>query len=200
MIDRLTSSLFLFLLISSQAFASWTYNPDTRKRDFFKDWYEVSDDLVTVFDTHYLKLDQTTPQTLTGLSDGVLKLSSGVVGTEVLTGTPLRALNVTFDGSGMVPLAGTIAGTIMPYSGTFTGWKLIEVNGVSSSIIVSFKKNGATISGTEKPTLASATSAEDLSLTTWTTAFSKGDVITATIDSVSVGTKFNIVVYAEASS
>ena len=41
---------------------------------------------------------------------------------------------------------------------------------------------------------------EDLSLSTWTTSISKGDVITATIDSASVGTKLNCIIYATASS
>lgn len=128
-------------------------------------------------------------------SDGsMVDLASGGGGSSDL------GVAVQIDGIGIPPLVGAVGGDIMPFSGTFTGWKVIEVNGVSSSIVLTIKKNGTAISGTEKPTLSSATSAEDLSLSTWTTSFSKGDVISATIDSVATGTKFAIKLYAEASN
>ena len=36
-------------------------------------------------DGRYLKLDQTTPQTITGLTDGVIELINGVIGTRVVS-------------------------------------------------------------------------------------------------------------------
>ena len=116
------------------------------------------------------------------------------------TGTINRGLNFDIDGVGVVPVVGAVGGGPVSYSGSFTGWKIINTLGVASSIVLTIKKNGTDISGTEKPTLASATSNEDLSLSTWTTSFTKGDVITATIDSVSVGTKYSLTLYAEASN
>jgi hypothetical protein len=145
-------------------------------------------------------LNQDPPQTMTGLSDGVLMLTSGVIGTEVLTGTPKRAVTFTFDGNYASPTVGSTASCVMGYDGSFTGWKIIEEAGTSSSIILTIKKNGSAISGTEKPTLSSASSATDTSLTTWTTSFSKGDVIQAYVDSASTGVKYVCSLYAEATT
>ncbi len=99
------------------------------------------------------------------------------------------------DGFGIPPTVNTIGSSIAKRDGTFTGWKIIETNGVTSNIVLTIKKNGTDISGTEKPTLTAATSAEDLSLSSWTTTFMKGDVITTLLDSVSAGTKFFLQVY-----
>jgi len=110
-----------------------------------------------------------------------------------------RAVTFTFDGNYASPEAATIASCVMGYSGTFTGWKIIDVNGTSSNIVLTIKKNGDAISGTEKPTLSGASSNSDTDLTTWTTAFSQGDIITAYVDSASTGVLYTCSVYAEAS-
>lgn len=115
---------------------------------------------------------------------------------EVVAGAN-KGISFDIDGFGIVPEINTVGGFISPFDGTITGWKIIETNGISSSIVLTIKKNGSAISGTEKPTLSSQSTNEDLSLSTWTTSISKGDVITATIDSASVGTKFNCVIYVE---
>lgn len=99
------------------------------------------------------------------------------------------------DGFGIVPSTTVIGSYVAKKSGTITGWKIIESNGVSSSIVLTVKKNGTEISGTEKPTLSNASSAEDTELTTWTTSIAKGDIISISIDSVSVGTKFFLQIY-----
>jgi hypothetical protein len=41
----------------------------------------------SVTDTRYVKLDQTTPQTMTGLTDGVLQLINGVIATRIANQT-----------------------------------------------------------------------------------------------------------------
>ena len=111
-----------------------------------------------------------------------------------------RVVTFTFDGNYASPAVGSTASCVMGYDGSFTGWKTIEEAGTSSSIVLTIKKNGSAISGTEKPTLSSASSATDTSLTTWTTSFSKGDVIQAYVDSASTGVKYVCALYATASS
>ena len=49
-----------------------------------------------------------------------------------------------------------------------------------------------TIAGSEKPTLSSQISNQDLNLTTWTTSVLAGDIIAFNVDSVSTVTKINL--------
>lgn len=114
--------------------------------------------------------------------------------------TPKRVITFAFDGNYASPTAATTASCVMGYDGSFTGWKIIEEAGTSSNIVLTIKKNGTAISGTEKPTLSSQSTNTDTSLTTWTTSFSKGDVIQAYVDSASTGVRYVCAIYAEASS
>lgn len=114
---------------------------------------------------------------------------------EVEAGSTGDGIGFDIDGFGIVPSTTVIGSYVAKKSGTITGWKIIESNGVSSSIVLTVKKNGTEISGTEKPTLSNASSAEDTELTTWTTSIAKGDIISISIDSVSVGTKFFLQIY-----
>jgi len=159
-----------------------------------------------------------TIRTVGGTSDIILNSGSGnidagtnnITTTGTITGSNLsgtntgdrnkRAVTFTFDGNYASPEVATIASCVMGYSGTFTGWKIIDVNGTSSNIVLTIKKNGDAISGTEKPTLSGASSNSDTDLTTWTTEFSQGDIITAYVDSASTGVLYTCSVYAEASS
>ena len=67
----------------------------------------------TGLDARYLKLDQTTPQTVTGLSDGFLKLTSGVVGTgtidtsALVSKTDLKTIKVDGDFYGLYRVSAT---------------------------------------------------------------------------------------------
>ena len=115
-------------------------------------------------------------------------------------GTPSRTVSFTFDGNYASPSAASIASCVMGYDGAFTGWKIINVAGTSSSIVLTIKKNGTAISGSEKPTLSSASTNTDTNLTTWTTSFVKGDVITAYVDSASTGISYTCSLYATASN
>jgi hypothetical protein len=81
------------------------------------------------------------------------------------------------------------------YACTITGWTII--GSPSGSAVVTVKKctyanypSGLTaISGTEKPTLSSTDKNQDLTLTTWTVAVAKGDILEFSIDSLSTITK-----------
>ena len=95
------------------------------------------------------------------------------------------------DGGGVALTAGaTIDLPGLPYACTVTGWTI--VSDVSGSAVATISRatyaNFPTftpISGTEKPTLASAQKNQDLSLSSWTTGLSKGDILRASLDSAS---------------
>ena len=57
--------------------ADFELNPITGELDLVKSDSEIT----TLGDARYLKINQTTPQSITGLNDGVLALKSGVLGT-----------------------------------------------------------------------------------------------------------------------
>jgi len=48
------------------------------------------------------------------------------------------------------------------------------------------------IAGTERPTLSSATKNQDLSLSTWQTSVTSGDIIAFNVDSASTLTRVNL--------
>jgi len=79
----------------------------------------------------------------------------------------------------------------LTFPGTFTEWHLVA--DVSGSIVIDVWKDtyanypptvADTIAGSEKPTLSSVIKNQDLSLGTWTTGFSAGDVLGFNVDSV----------------
>ena len=119
---------------------------------------------------------------------------------DITDGTPKRVLTFTFDGNYASPAVGTTASVVMGFDGSFTGWKIINEAGTNASMVLTIKKNTTAISGTEKPTLSSQSTNTDTNLTTWTTSFSKGDVIQAYVDSASTGVKYVCALYATASS
>ena len=106
---------------------------------------------------------------------------------------------MTIDGGGSAITTGVKGYISVPFNGTITGWTLIADQ--SGSIVVDvWKTNFAgapptvanTITGTEKPTLSSAQKAENLSLSTWSTSVSVGDIIGFNVDSVSTITRVNL--------
>ena len=90
---------------------------------------------------------------------------------------------------------GTTTGLIgyitVPYNGTITGWQVI--GDVSGNCVFDVWKTAAgiiptvanTIAGTEKPTLTAQQINSDLSLSTWTTAVTAGDIIAINLNSAS---------------
>jgi len=95
----------------------------------------------------------------------------------------------------------------MPYSGTITGWEIMA--DVSGSIVIDVWKDtyanypptiANTIAGTEKPTLSSQTKNQDLTLTTWTTTVSEGDIIKFNVDSSSTVNKVYLTIYINKTS
>ena len=96
-------------------------------------------------------------------------------------------------GIGGVSIAtGVVAYIEVPISMILTGWTLVA--NASGSLVIDVWKDtyanfppvvGDSIAGTEKPTLSSAQKNQDLSLSTWSTALTAGDVLAINVDSVS---------------
>jgi hypothetical protein len=116
--------------------------------------------------------------------------------------TKLRgSFGITVDGTGSVLTTGEKGYLIIPYDGVITGWNMIS-DQTGSCVIDVWKTSGGTIptvtdtiTGTEKPTLSSQQINSDLTLTSWTTSVSIGDVIAFNIDSVSTITRVNLSIY-----
>ena len=92
---------------------------------------------------------------------------------------------------GLALLTGIVAYVEIPISMTITGWTLVA--DASGSLVIDVWKDtyanfpplvGDSIAGTEKPTLSSVQKNQDLSLSTWTTGITAGDVLAINVDSV----------------
>lgn len=99
-------------------------------------------------------------------------------------------LFVLGDGVNALAAGATVDLPDIPYACTVLGWTMTAdasgsaVATISKATYANFPTFTA-ISGTEKPTLSSAQKNQDLSLTTWTTSLSQGDVLRASLDSAS---------------
>ena len=101
------------------------------------------------------------------------------------------SLQFIIDGGGSAITTGQKGHLEVPFAMTITGWTILADQ--SGSIVVDVWKDtyanfppavGDTIAGTEKPTLASAQSNQDLALTSWTTAVAAGDILAFNVDSI----------------
>ncbi len=124
----------------------------------------------------YLVLDGTTGGTAKMPADAALKRT--------------RMVLVTIDGGGSAITTGIKGDVVVPYACTITGWTLLADQ--SGSIVIDVWKDSYanfpptvadTIAGSEKPTLSTATKNQDLTLTTWTTALTAGQILRFNVDS-----------------
>lgn len=98
-------------------------------------------------------------------------------------------------GDGISPITTGIKGDLeVPYNCEVVGWTMYEGTGTTGSIVVDVWKDvwgnfpptvGDTITGTEKPNIASAVKGYDVALTTWTTSLNKGQILRFNVDSAS---------------
>lgn len=102
------------------------------------------------------------------------------------------ALGITVDGAGTVLTTGAKGFRYIEQDCTVTGWNVISDQ--TGSIIFDVKRAGTSITGTEKPTLATQTSNSDTTLTTWTTSLVAGDIIEFVVDSASTLTRATLTV------
>jgi hypothetical protein len=86
-----------------------------------------------------------------------------------------------------------------PFAATINSWTLVADQ--TGSIVIDVWKDtytnfpplvGDSIAGTEKPTLSSVNKNQDLSLTTWTTSITSGDIIRLNVDSATTVTRVTL--------
>lgn len=145
------------------------------------------------------------PSSYTSQGKKVVRVNTGETGLEFFN--PKGSINLTIDGSGGNIVPGDGGCVTMPYSGTITGWA-IQAD-VSGSIVIDVWKDtyanypptvADSIAGSEKPTLSSQIKNQDLTLTTWTTAVSEGDIIKFNVDSSSTVNKVYLTIYINKTS
>lgn len=99
-------------------------------------------------------------------------------------------INFIIDGGGSVISVGEKGHIEVPFAMTITGWTILADQ--TGSIVVDVKKvsyagfpTTSSIAGTEKPALSAAQKNQDLSLTSWTTSISAGDILAFEVESAS---------------
>ncbi len=109
----------------------------------------------------------------------------------------IETAGATFDGGGSAITTGSKGYISFNYSGTVTAWTILADQ--VGSIVVDVKKctyagfpTTSSIAGTEKPTLASAQKNQDVSLTSFNTAVTAGDIWEFVIDSSTTVTRVNL--------
>jgi hypothetical protein len=117
-----------------------------------------------------------------------------------------KVISLTFiiDGGGSAITTGQKGHIEIPFACTITGWTLLADQ--SGSIVIDVWKDtyanfpptvADTIAGSEKPTLSSVQKNQDLTLTTWTTAVSAGDILAFNVDSVATVTRVTLSIRAD---
>lgn len=123
-----------------------------------------------------------------GLTDGHFLRATGA--TTFAFEADYYNLEFIIDGGGAVITTGQKGHLEIPADGAIEGWTILADQ--SGSIVVDVWKDtyanfpptvADTIAGTEKPTLSSVQKNQDLTLTTWTTTVTRGDIIAFNVDS-----------------
>lgn len=106
------------------------------------------------------------------------------------------------DGGGSVISTGYAGGLEVPFDCFVTGWTITAQDGNSGAIVVDVWRDtyanfpptvADTIAGSEKPTItATGNKGQDLSLSTWTQALTKGDWLSFNVDSVTTLTRVTV--------
>ncbi len=111
------------------------------------------------------------------------------------------------DGGGVAITTGVKGDLMIPFDCTVQGWDIVA--DASGSIVVDVWKDtyanfpptvADTVTGSEKPTLVTAQKNQDLTLTTWTTAFSRGDWLRYNVDSITTVTRVTVVIRVKRTS
>lgn len=117
-------------------------------------------------------------------------------GTNFVTADNVAVFNFIIDGGGIVITTGQKGHLEIPFNCTITGWTILAEQ--SGSIVIDIWKDtyasfpptvADTITGTEKPTLSSAQKNQDLSLSSWTTSVTAGDILAFNVDSITTLTR-----------
>lgn len=119
--------------------------------------------------------------------------------------TALKNIAIVFiiDGGGGVITTGIKGHLDIPFDCSITGWILLADK--SGSIVIDVWKDtyanfpptvADTIAGSEKPTLSAVQKNQDLSLGTWTTSITAGDILAFNVDSCSTITRITLTILA----
>ena len=113
--------------------------------------------------------------------------------------TAYDTIQFIIDGGGSAITTGVKGDIEIPFSCTVLGWSIVA--DASGSIVVDIWKDtyanfpptvADTITGTEKPTLSAATKNQDLTLTSFTTALTRGDWLRYNVDSAATVTRVTV--------
>lgn len=130
---------------------------------------------------------------------GDVTAAAGSNSTALTTNHKTRTITFIIDGGGSAITTGVKGFLEIPFACTITGWTILADQ--SGSIVVDVWKDtyanfpptvADTIAGTEKPTLSSVQKNQDLSLSTWTTAITAGDILAFNVDSITTVTRVTI--------
>jgi len=125
--------------------------------------------------------------------------TSGANGTSGVNGSSDGVIGITIDGAGTAITTGLKGYLVIPFNCTIQSWYVVADQ--SGSVVVDvWRASGFTIptssaqsiAGSEKPTLSSQQINTDLSLSTWSTSLSNGDVLAFNVDSASTITRATI--------
>lgn len=120
-----------------------------------------------------------------------------------ITGLKNIAIVYVIDGGDVVITTGQKGHLDIPFTCAITGWTILADQ--SGSIVIDVWKDtyanfpptvADTITGSEKPTLSAAQKNQDLSLGTWTTSVSAGDILAFNVDSCSTITRVTLTLTA----
>ena len=148
-------------------------------------------------DAHHNKqhpLTSTTEHSLSGATDGQ-KLAATGASTWAFE-DDIETINFIIDGGGSAITTGQKGHVVVDFACTVVAWTILADQ--SGSIVVDVWKDtyanfpptvADTITGTEKPTLASVQKNQDTSLTTWTTTIAAGDILASNVDSAATVTR-----------
>lgn len=105
------------------------------------------------------------------------------------------------DGGSSTITTGVKGDIMIPFNCTVQSWDIVA--DTSGSIVVDVWKDtyanfpptvAGTVTGSEKPTLSSAQKNQDLSLSGWTTSFTRGDWLRYNVDSASGVSRVTVVI------
>ena len=105
-------------------------------------------------------------------------------------GSPYATVEYIISGGGVTPATGIYGNLEIPFDSTITAVRLLADQ--SGSIVMDVKKSSyagfpgslASITAAAKPTITTAQKSQDTTLTGWTTALTKGDILQFSISSV----------------
>lgn len=145
---------------------------------------------VDVYSGGTLVVSQATELNFSGAT--ITSGGTGIANIEIIVPAGNSSFGLSLNGAGGQISTGVKGYITIPYDATITGWQLVGTP--SGNLIVDVWKDtfanfpptsGDTITGSEIPTLSGSTTNEDLSLSTWTTSITSGDIFAFNVVSAS---------------